>query len=73
MKKNYRIEDIDCPVCAAKIEAGIRAIPGVTSCTLNFLAETLVLEAPDDAFADIYQKALAICKKVEPDCTVTEK
>ncbi len=72
MKKNYRITDIDCPVCAGKIEAGIRAIEGVTFCALNFLAESLVIEAPDDRFDGIFKKALAVCKRVEPDCCVTE-
>ncbi len=73
MKKTYRIEEIDCPVCAAKIEAGIQKLEGVRFASLNFLAESLTVEADDDVFDSVMKKALAVCKKVEPDCTVTEK
>ena len=69
MKKTYKIE-VDCAHCAAKMEEGIRKIDGVKEATISFLAQKLVIEAEDDRFDEILKEAVAICKKVEPDCTI---
>ena len=39
MKKTYRIEDLDCAHCAAKIEDAISRLDGVTSVRVNFLTQ----------------------------------
>lgn len=70
MKKSFRIEDIDCANCAAKIEDGIKKIDGVTFASLNFLAEKLTIEAPDEIFDEVLKKAEKVAKKVEPDCRI---
>ncbi len=70
MRKTFILEDLDCAHCAAKMEAGIRNIPGVKECTISFLAQKLVIEAEDERFDEIMKEAVAICKKVEPDCTI---
>lgn len=64
------LEDLDCAHCAAKMEEGIRKIDGVKEATISFLAQKLVIEAEDDRFDEILKEAVAICKKVEPDCTI---
>ncbi len=70
MKKVYRLEDLDCAHCAAKMEDAIRKIDGVQSVQVNFLAQKLTLEAPDDRFDGILAEAVRACKKIEPDCTI---
>ena len=70
MKKTFMLEDLDCAHCAAKMEDGIRKIDGVQSASVNFLAQKMVLEAPDDRFDDILKQAIAVCKKIEPDCEI---
>ena len=70
MKKTFMLEDLDCAHCAAKMEEGIRKIDGVQSASVNFLAQKMVLEAPDDRFDDILKQAIAVCKKIEPDCEI---
>ena len=70
MKKIFKIENIDCANCAAKIEDGIKKIDGVKSCSLSFFAEKLIIEADSENVDSIIKEALKIAKKVEPDCEV---
>ncbi len=70
MKKKFKLENLDCANCAAKMEDAIRKIDGVTDATVSFLMQKMTLEAPDDRFDQVLQEAVAVCKKVEPDCTV---
>ncbi len=70
MRKTFMMEDLDCAHCAAKMEAQIRALPGVKEATISFLAQKMVIEAEDERFDAIVKEAVAICKKIEPDCSV---
>ncbi len=70
MKKTFKLVDLDCAHCAAKMEEAIKKIPGVTSVSVNFLQQKLTLEAPDEQFDDILKKSVESCKAVEPDCTI---
>lgn len=73
MKKVFMLEDLDCAHCAQKMEDGILKIEGVTSARVNFLSQKLTLEAPDEIFDEVLKQAQAICKKIEPDCTIIVK
>ena len=67
MKKTFKLTDLDCAHCAAKMEDAIRKLDGVQNVQVNFLAEKLVLEADDARFDQILKEAVKICAKVEPD------
>lgn len=70
MKKTFKLEELDCANCAAKMERAINELPDVTAATVNFMAQKLVIEIPDekfDATMKLVQKAIA---KVEPDCEI---
>lgn len=70
MKKVFRLEDLDCANCAAKMEAAIRKIDGVTSASVNFMLQRLTLEAEDARFEEALAQAAKACKKIEPDCRI---
>ena len=70
MKKVFKLEDLDCAHCAAKMEDGIRKIPGVQTAAVNFLSQKLTVEAPDEQFESIMDEVVALCKKIEPDCVI---
>jgi len=70
MKKSFKLEDLDCANCAAKMEAGIAQLDGVKAVTVSFLTQKLTLEADDAAFDDIVKKAVKIVRKIEPDCRI---
>lgn len=70
MKKHYKLIDLDCANCAAKMEAAINKIPGVHSATVSFMTQKLTIDADDARFDEIMQEAVRACKKIEPDCTI---
>lgn len=73
MKKTFRMIDLDCANCAAKMERAIQNIDGVTSATVSFMTQKLTLEADDDRFDQIVKEAVKACRKVEPDCEIVVK
>lgn len=70
MKKRFKLEDLDCANCAAKMEEAVKRIDGVTDASVSFMSQKITVEAPDDRFDDIMKKVVAACKKIEPDCTI---
>ena len=70
MKKSFKLEDLDCANCAAKMERAIAGIEGVNRVTVSFMAQKMVLDADDAAFDDILAQAICCIKKVERDCRV---
>ena len=70
MRKAFKLQDLDCANCAAKMENGIKNIDGVRSATVSFMTQKLVLEAVDDRFDAVLVEAERVCRKIEPDCTI---
>lgn len=70
MRKTYKLTDLDCAHCAAKMEAAIQKIDGVTEASVSFLTQKLTVEAEDSRFEDIMKQVVKACKKVEPDCVI---
>lgn len=70
MKKIYKLEDLDCANCAAKMERAITKIDGVVSANVSFISQKMTIEADDSNFDSIMQQVVKVCKKVEPDCKV---
>lgn len=70
MKKAFKMKDLDCANCAAKIEDAISKINGVQKATVSFMTQKLTLEAEDSRFNEILKEAQEVCKKIEPDCQI---
>ncbi|MEY8523033.1 heavy-metal-associated domain-containing protein [bacterium 1XD8-76] len=70
MKKKFKLEDLDCANCAAKMEDAIKKISGVTDANVSFMAQKMTIEAEDDRFDEIMKEVAAVCAKVEPDCKI---
>ena len=70
MKKTYKLTDLDCANCAAKMENAIKKIDGVTEASVSFLTQKLTVEAEDGRFEEIMKQVVKACKKVEPDCVI---
>ena len=73
MKKTFKMIDLDCANCAAKMEAAIKKIDGVQDATLSFMTQKLTIQADDARFDAVVQEAVKACKKVEPDCEIVLK
>lgn len=70
MKKKFKLEDLDCANCAAKMEAAIQKIEGVNDANVSFLAQKMTIDASDERFDEIMKEVVAVCAKVEPDCRI---
>lgn len=70
MKKKFKLQDLDCANCAAKMEEAIKKIPGVSNASVSFMTQKLVLEADEGRFDDIMKEVVSVCAKVEPDCRI---
>ena len=70
MKKRDNLRDLDCANCAAKMENAIRRIDGVRDASVSFLTQKLTLEADEGRFDAILREAVAVCRKIEPDCVI---
>lgn len=70
MKKKFKLQDLDCANCAAKMEEAIKKIPGVNQATVSFMTQKLTIDADDAQFDNIMKKAAEVCAKVEPDCKI---
>ncbi len=73
MKKTFKLEDLDCANCAAKMEAAIKKLDGVKDATVSFMTQKMTLEAEDERFDEVVKAAVKCIAKVEPDCRVILK
>ena len=72
MKITYRIENLCCANCAAKMEASIKKLPGVIDAKIAFMTAKLYLDL-DEAHRDaLLAEVKKIMKKIEPDCEIKE-
>ena len=70
MKKRFKLVDLDCANCAAKMEDAIMKVDGVKDATVSFVMQKMTVEADDARFDDIMKEIVKVCKRVEPDCEI---
>ena len=67
MKKMVKLEGLCCANCAAKIEDGVRKLPGVKEATLSFMTQRLVMEVEDGREDEVIEAARKVKDKIEPE------
>ena len=70
MKKKFKLFDLDCANCAAKMEDAIKKIEGVEDATVSFMTQKMTITAEEDQFDRIMKEVVKACNKVEPDCQI---
>ena len=70
MRKTYRLQDLDCANCAAKMEDAISRIDGVEKATISFMTQKLTLVADESRFESILDEAQRVCSRIERDCVI---
>lgn len=73
MKKSYILEDIDCAVCAGKVEKEVAKLDGVLSAKVTFMTQSMVLELEDGKADETEKAVIRLIGKLEPDVTVRKK
>ncbi len=70
MKKTYKIE-VDCAVCAGKMEEQAKKTAGIKDASVSFLTQKMKVEFEDGAEIEAVMKDVTkACKKIEPDCEI---
>lgn len=70
MKKKFKLQDLDCANCAAKMEDAIKKIKGVNDASVSFMTQKMMVDAEDESFDEIMKEVVRVCEKVEPDCQI---
>ena len=70
MKKTFKIEDLCCANCAAKIEDKIKKLDYIKDANLAFMAERLTIEVDEQNLEVAIKEIRKIIKKIEPDCRI---
>lgn len=70
MKKKFKLTDLDCANCAAKMEDAIKKLDGVNDASVSFMMQKMTIDADDARFDEIMKAVVEVCKKVEPDCII---
>ena len=71
MKKKFKLEDLDCANCAAKMEEAIKKIEGVNDANVSFMTQKLEVEFEDGQDdKKVMAEVLKACREVEPDCKI---
>ena len=74
MKKTYRLVDLDCANCAAKIERAVAELPEVEAVSVSFLKQKMSVTLADESVRDeVMQRIQALIARVEPDCELILK
>ncbi len=68
MVHTFKLKNLGCACCAAKMQDGIQALPGVHSARINFLTTKLVIDADEDDGSLLGAAAEKVVKQHEPHC-----
>ena len=60
MKKKFKLIDLDCANCAAKMEEAIRKIDGVTDASVSFMTQKMMIEADDAVFDQVVEENISL-------------
>lgn len=70
MRKTFKLDELDCANCGAKIEAEIKKIDGVNDAKVTFMTQKLMIDADDARFEQILDEVQKAAHKYEPDCDI---
>lgn len=56
MKKTFKLQDLDCANCAAKMERAIQQVEGVISANVSFMTQKLSIEIADENFDSVWKE-----------------
>ena len=59
MKKKFKLQDLDCANCAAKMEEAIKRIEGVADANVSFMTQKMTIEAEESRFDEIMKEVYA--------------
>lgn len=72
MKKTYKLIDLDCAACGAKIENAIKKMNLIDNASVSFIAQKLSIEtnAEGEELKNLEKEIKKLISRVEPDCQI---
>lgn len=70
MLYTFKLENLDCANCAAKIEAAVAKAEGVTACSVNFLSQKMTVETANEMSDETSKKIVKLARRADPDVSV---
>ena len=70
MKKTFKLQDLDCANCAAKMARAIQQVEGVISASVSFMTQKLSIEIAAEHFDSVWKEVKKKAKKANPDVTI---
>lgn len=70
IKKVFKMENLDCANCGAKMESGINKIEGVNKAVVSFMTQRLTIECEEEKLEEILTQAQKVCAGVDRDCRI---
>ena len=70
MKKQFKLDEIDCANCARELQDELAQLEGVKSVSVNFMTQKLTLEADDAEFDEVLDRVVEFTADAEPDCEI---
>ena len=57
MKQSYKLKNLGCANCAAKMERAVKKLDGVYDARINFMTARFTLEAEDSRFDELLKSS----------------
>ncbi len=73
MTKTFKLRNLDCANCAAKMEKAISEMDGVQNATINFMSQKLTIKSDTKDFESLIDRAEKLCQKFESECTIVRE
>lgn len=72
MKTTYKMENLDCASCAAKMERAVCKLPEIQNAQVQFITQKMVVETEDAPTPELLQKIQKACRRVDAACKVSQ-
>ncbi|MEG2770000.1 MAG: cation transporter [Oscillospiraceae bacterium] len=68
MMKAFKIKNLDCANCAAKLEEEIRKVNGVNNVSIAFMTQKMMLDMETSDSDNIMREVKKAIRRTEPGC-----
>ena len=70
MIKKFKMQDVDCADCAAKMKRNIKKIDGVNDATISFMTQKLTLDYEEGKLDQILPEAQKRVSRVDAEAKI---
>ncbi len=70
MNKAFRLKDLDCAACAAKLQSHLEKIDGINSVSVNFIYQKMIVDFDEAKKDEVFAQIKSVTAKVEPEVKI---